>query len=1037
MPSLFQKLVASKVATKLILILALLVGMFGVYKIPTTLFPDFEMPIVRVSIAWPGASASDVEEQIIKPLELALKPISQLDNMRSIAAPGVASVNLRYYPNQDLIRAENDVKQRIDAITTFPENHKTPSVKAVDFYDAVTSMLIYGQEDSFEIRAVADNLKDKWLDLGFAKVVNEGLPNEEINIELTIEQMLQNQLGVSALATGIESSNYYAPAGEVGDAYKPVVLRSKLLAETAWELQNLPIRLQNSKTVLLGDVATITRKPEKNAVFYEQNNKPVIESRLYRPKHGDTVVLARILNKWLANNPIPDGVRVEPFRQTWTFIYNRLQLLLNNAMSGLVLILLLLSVFIGWQMSFWVVAGIPIAILGAIFVLYMMGRSLNIMSGFAFILALGIIVDDAIVVAEETETQKSNGINPEKAAAKGASAMLSPVLASSMTTVAAMLPLFFVRGVWADFLLDIPLVIIAVILASLVECFCILPGHLARIKMSKPSATRKKLTALGKKITHNITTPCIGWALQNRAKVLGLASAGVVLTVGLLWTGHQSFIFYPKSDGEEIVVNVTFKPSTTISTKKAYMQALEASLWQAEEGFRKQGNALVKKVVIGYNTHKLRRPEDRMQAVYPERYASMFIELTDRDTRTLSNQKLITAWQQLQPKSYDVTTIDTISQGGGPPQEDISILLTGSSLEQIKQASMALQQKLKTYNGVYNIKDNLPYGKERIIYTIKPEVIKLGISKKDIARQLQAMLQGQSIGYFYKPGHAIELKVGLDTNTTDYLTNIPALAISDNAGNMLPLEALVNLHYEQGFDMIPHENGQAAVRITAVIDEENANMGQINQQLWNIDLPSLLAQYPVSYMPTADKLRQTQTLTDMLVGGMVGVVCIYLILVGMFGSYLWPLAVLSVVPMGLIGAIWGHYLLGLPLSLFSLFGFFTLSGIVINDAIILLVRYRELLGHYDYNEALMQACSQRVRAVVLTSITTIGGLVPILIDQSATAKYFHTTAATIIFGLLFSTALILILIPVVISLLDELKLGITKLYKRKKVHPHR
>ena len=1027
----FKQLLQNKVTTTLILILSLIIGFFGVYKIPVTLFPDFEMPIVRVSIAWPGASASDVEEQLIKPLELALKPISQLDNIRSVAAPGLASVALRYQPNQDLVRAESDVKQRVDAISTLPENHKTPSVSAIDFYDPVTSILIYGQEDSIELRHIAESLKDKWLGLGFAKVSNKGLPEEKIWVELSTTQMLQNKLDISTVSSSIKSSNYYAPAGEVGSAYKPYAMRSKLYAKTAWELKNLPIKLKPNVNIALGDIAKIERRTSKHAVFYEQNGRPVIESVLYRPKNGDSIVLARTLNAWLEKYSLtmPQGLKLEPFRQAWTFVYSRLQLLLSNAISGLVLIMLLLSLFLGWRISIWVVAGIPIAILGAIFVLWIMGRSLNIMSGFAFILALGIIVDDAIVVAEETETQKRAGLDPKEAAIKGASMMIGPVLASSLTTVAAMLPLFFLRGVWADFLLDIPLVIIAVIIASLVECFLILPGHLAKMKGNTITKTRIRIIEIGESLTKNITTPTIKWALEHRAFVITATIATLILTFALLATGHQSFVFYPKSDGEEIVVNVTFKPSTPISSKKAYMRALEESLWRAEKPFREKNNPMINKVVIGYNVHDLRSAEDRQQAVYPERYANMFIELSDRDKRTQSNQGLIQKWQDNQPQSEEVSSVNIISQGGGPPQEDISVLLTGSNLLNIKKASLDIQEKLKTYKGVYNIKDNLPYGKERLIYKLKKQSREAGFNKKDITQQLQAMLQGNSIGYFYRPNHAIEIKVALDQSTTDYMSNLPSLPISDHKGNMLPLEALVDFSFEQGFDMIPHENGYAAIRVSGSINEEQSDLAKINRQLWQEELPKITNKYGVTYAQTADKLRQEETLNDMKMGGAVGVVFIYIILVGMFSSYLWPLAILSIVPLGLVGAIWGHYIMGLPLSLFSLFGFFTLSGIVINDAIILLVKYKDLLESMDYNTALISACSQRVRAVGLTSITTISGLLPILIDQSATAKYFHTTAVTIIFGLGFSTALILVVIPVIVSILDELKLKLSSWYR--------
>lgn len=1017
----FSSLLRNSILSHVILLITLLLGAVGIMRIPVSLFPDFTVPMIRVTVAWPGAPAKDVEQQITKPLEIELNNISQLESTRSISRPGFVSIALRYFPGQDMIQAYNDVKKRVDSITTLPRDSKIPNIETVDFYDSVTSLIIQVKGNVTSLRGIVAQLRETWSKLGFAKVGRRGLPEEEIQISLSAEQMIQNQVSIQSVAEAILASNDKLPAGELGQFNRPTELRTKALAVNARMLKHLPITIRGQPGLELADIAQVERVVKENEPFYELSGKPIIEQVLFRPKGGDSIQLARSLRNWLANNKdtLPSTIRIETFRETWTLVYGRMKLLMTNAANGLILVVGLLGLFLSWRTSFWVAMGIPIAIQGAIFVLWIMGRSLNIMSAFAFILALGVIVDDAIVVAEEAETQRQNGLSAKDAAIHAASSMIFPVLASSLTTVSAMLPLFFVRGVWADFLRDIPLVIVAVIIASLVECFLILPGHLARMPITKQKKWRITLDKRLDNISKTVAKPLIQWVLCNRGLVLLATVLFGSITSALVLSGHQPFLFYPKSDGEEIVVNVTFKPSVTIAAKKDYMRALEKSLWEVNKPYKKRGEDVIKKVIIGYNTLEYRRGRDRMGAAYPERYASMIIELADRDKRVLGNQKLIQRWQKYRPKSDNVASLETISTGGGPDQDDIAVSLVGDDLVRVKQASIALQQRLKNYQGVYDVQDDLPYGKDHALYQLRPQAQLANISKQGVGRQLQATIQGLSLGYIYEPNQSVEIKIGLKKAERNIFSNLYTLPIDTGNGVMVPLEALAEISFEPGFDVIPHADGRSAIKVMASIDETKADSASLNRKVWQIELPKLKKEYGIGYQRTAGALRQQQTLNDMGIGAFAGVVFIYIILVVIFNSYLWPIAVLLAIPLGLFGAIWGHYLLGLPISLFSLFGFFTLSGIVINDAIILLVRYRQLIVKMDRSEALISACLQRTRAVLLTSITTILGLLPILLDQSATARYFHTTATTIIFGLLFATCLILMVIPVLISLLEE------------------
>jgi multidrug efflux pump subunit AcrB len=767
----------------------------------------------------------------------------------------------------------------------------------------------------------------------------------------------------------------------------------------------------------LGAVAQITREPMERQPEISVGGQRAIVLKLSRTATGDSLEAARVLDAWFTETrpTLPPGVELEVFSERWELILDRINVLLKNGAGGLLLVLITLFLFLSGRVAFWVAVGIPVSFMATLAVLYLAGGSINMVSLFALIMGLGIIVDDAIVVGEDAQAHHDMGEDPLRAAEGGARRMLGPVLASSLTTVAAFLPLMLVGGVMGNILSTIPLVIVSVILASLIESFLILPGHLrgAFRHAHQPRPLRERLDAAFERFREQRFRPLIDLALRHRASTLAVAVACLVLAVGLLAGGRLSWVFFPSPESTTLNANVRFVAGTPRATVDRFLAHLETTL-KATDADLGPGVLATHYVSHGASTGRGRSRDG-------ERIGGLFVELVAPDARTVRNREFINAWRERVAVPHGVESFTISEQRTGPVSRDLEIRLAGDDPERVKQAALALGEALAALPGVSAIDDDLPYGREQLIYRLSPAGHALGLTITDLGRQLRAAYDGLRVQRFQDGPDEVEVRVELSREIQRRMRHLEQLPIQLPDGRFAPLGSVADWTSKRGFETLRHADGRLAATVTADIDSAVNNTERVTQALADGTLPRLAALYGVEFSLEGGTARQADALGDLRTGMLLGLLLIYIVLAWVFSSYGWPLIVMSAIPFGLTGAVFGHWLLGMDLTLLSLFGFFGLSGIVVNDSIILVTFYQRLRNEgYAVHEALVEAACQRLRAVLLTSLTTIAGLTPLLFETSTQAQFLIPMAVSIAFGLAFATLLILLVVPTMLSIYEQL-----------------
>jgi multidrug efflux pump subunit AcrB len=1022
-PDLIGNFARHKVAANLLMILMIIGGISAFDQLNVQFFPNFELDLIRVRVAWSGASAEDVESGITIPLEQALKTVDNLHQITSTSTDGVSAISLELNEGSDTLVALDQVKQKVDEFRNLPVDAEKPQVASVVRYERVARVLISGTADMAELRHLAHTFEQQLLDRGVDKVEINGLPAEEISIQIPSRALENLKLSLDDIGEKISELSRDVPAGTFGERDNAREIRTLDQRRNEQGFTELPIVSTQNTRIDLGSIAEIRRQPEKNGVTLGRNGKSVVELVIRRAETGDSFESAAILNGWLeeTRRSLPPGIEIHVFDKNWELIQDRINLLVKNGTGGLILVVIILFLFLSTPVAFWVAVGIPVSFAATLLILYLAGGNINMLSLFGLIMALGIIVDDAIVVGEDALTHYQSGEDALPAAEGGARRMLAPVAASSLTTVAAFLPLMMIGGPTGKILIAIPLVIIAAILASLVESFLILPGHLratfARMRHARPPRYRLRLDHAFQQFRDTKFRPLVISALENRGLVLSIVTALLIVTVGMLAGGRIKFNFFPSPESTMIYVNAQFVPGTPRTDVRRFMDHLEQTLRETEIELS------TKPLVMTALTHYGRGLSNQGWASFSgDNTGSMSIELVEPDQRDVRNNEFIESWRGRirYPAGIDIFTI--AERVVGPPGRDLAVRFTGQKPEQLKAAAMALADALKTIPGVSDIEDDMPFGKEQLIYSLTPAGESLGLTAAGLGRQMRAAIEGRRVQLFQDGRDEVEVKVQLPSGERERLAMPNHLYIRLETGESVPLATVAEGEARRGFEILRHAETQLAVEVSAEVNDEVNNTGLIIESLSKNLLPDLADQYGVSYSFEGRSAEQRDTLTDMKRGLIIGLLLIYLILAWVFASYGWPLVVMSAIPFGLIGALTGHLILDIDLTILSLFGFFGLSGIVINDSIILVSFYKHLrdLGK-DRKEALIESSCLRLRAVLLTSLTTIGGLAPLLFETSLQAQFLIPMATAIAFGLAFSTILVLIVIPVLLSLHEDLR----------------
>ena len=1011
-----------KVAANLVMLMMIVGGLFAFHKLNIRYFPNFDLDYIRVSVVWSGASAEDVETSIAIPLEQTLKSVDNVRNITSTSTQGIASITLELTEDTDSIVALNQTKQKVDEFRNLPADAEEPVVINVSRYEQVARFLVYGNASISELRNLANTFKEELIDRGIDKVDIVGLPDQEMAIQISNDDLQHLGLSLDEIGQRIQDLSRDIPAGTFGEGDSATELRSMDKRRNELEFSQLTIISDEHNRIKLGSIAKIKRQAEKGGTTLSVAGQPAVEMILRRSEHGDSLKAAEIFHRWLDETlpALPPGLQLDVYDETWQLIEQRISLLIKNGGGGLLLVIAILYLFLSHRVAFWVAVGIPVSFMATLLILYYAGGSINMISLFALIMALGIIVDDAIVVGEDALAHYQNGEAPLMAAEGGARRMLAPVIASSLTTVAAFIPLMSVSGPIGNIFFEIPLVIIAVILASVVESFLVLPGHLRHsflhMKREPKDSWQLRFENRFNHFKNRQFKKIIELSLDNRAIALSLVVSLMIITIGLFAGGRLKFTFFPSPETTLLYANVVFVPGTPRPEVNRFLDHLQQTLTQNDANLSEQELVLTKITRHGTGISNKGRTEQQ-----GDHLGSMTIELQQPDERTVRNTDFIRSWKQLieRPPGLDVLTIT--SRSIGPPGRNLSIRLTGNNPEQLKNAAMDLTESIRPIIGVSDIEDDMPYGRNQLIYKLTPAGEALGLTVADIGRQLRTAFDGKLVQLFQDGADEIEVRVKLPDVDRLSLSSLNQLEIHLDSGETVPLANVAEWQPQRGFEILRHADGKLAVEVSADVDKRLNNSNRIIADLDKQILPELASKYALQYSFEGQSAEQSETMDDMKYGLFIGLTLIYLILTWVFASYGWPLVVMTAIPFGLIGAIFGHLLLGIDLTILSLFGFFGLSGIVINDSIILVSFYRVLKEQgKPMQEALVEASCRRLRAVVLTSLTTIGGLTPLLFETSLQAQFLIPMAVSIAFGLMFSTILVLLIIPVLLSYHEDL-----------------
>ncbi|MEJ2564978.1 MAG: efflux RND transporter permease subunit [Gammaproteobacteria bacterium] len=1006
-----------RVAANLLMLLMILAGIWALFKLNTQFFPNFTLDIINVQVKWSGAAAEDVETAITVPLEQTLRSLDDLHEMTSTSADGVSAVSLEFNEGTNMDSAMEKVKEDVAQLRSLPQTAEKPEITRVVRYEPVARVLVYGSTDPAGLRTLVRGMEADLLARGIAKITITGLPKQEIAIQIPSARLAELGMTLDQVADRVERLSRDLPAGTVGRDEAGRQLRSLDQRRTEEGFARLPLRAdERGRLLRLGDVASIERRAKDGEATVRYDGKPAVELQLFRAEHGDSLKAAHVLDKWLSDQRprLPAGVALKVFDQSWELIDERINLMLKNGGGGLLVVMAVLFLFLNGRVAWWVTAGIPVSFLATLAILYAAGGSINMISLFALIMALGIIVDDAIVVGEDALTHYQNGEPALTAAEGGARRMLIPVLASSLTTVAAFLPLMLVRGPIGKIMFAIPFVIICVLFASLVESFYVLPGHLrhAFLKMHSHSASplRQRLETGFDRLRERWFRPLVTQAVAYRGTTIAAVVAIMILCIGLVAGGRVGFEFFPTPEGTVLYANVAFAAGTPKRRVSEFIDQLENTLEQTDKAL---GGGLVQTHVgyLGMGTAAgggFTRNGDR--------FGYVMAELVSPDHRKVRIPQFIKAWKQRVHLPPGVDTFTISERFSGPPGRAIDVRLTGDSAAKLKAAALSLADTLKGVPGVNGIEDDMAYGQEQFVFRLTPAGQALGLTVDAVGRQLRAAYAGRLVQLFQQGADEVEVRVMLPDDERNRLSSLQALTIALPDGDRVPLSSVVTLSARQGFEALRHDQGKLAVHVTADVDRSLNSADRIRGSLEQDVLPGLRARYGVQSSFAGRAADQAETMSDMRRGAVFGLVLIYVILAWVFASYGWPLVVMSAIPFGLVGAVLGHWVMGLDLTLLSLFGLFGLSGIVVNDSIILVTFYKHLRQQgMAVQEAIIEAACQRLRAVLLTSLTTIGGLAPLLFETSLQAQFLIPMAVTISFGLMFSTVLVLLVVPAILS----------------------
>ena len=1016
------------VAANLLMIFILIGGILTAFTIRKQMFPQFESNWISVSAVYPGAAPQEVEEGITIKVEENLEGIEGIKRLITYSNRGSSQAWIEIEEQFDPQEVLDEIKVQVDSINTFPAGMERPIVRRDKYEQEVMILALYGDMSNYQLKELGNDIKDELQALPNINLVNfNGGLNYEIGIEVSPDKLRAYGLTFRDIASAVQSFSANMSAGQIRSENGYISMRVEKQAYRGSEFAKLPlITLADGAQVYLGDVATINDGFEEGLQYSKYNGKNSLSFEVNASKDQDITDVAKVLKTYMAEkeSQLPAGVKLSPIVDLTYYLEGRLDMMVDNMIWGGLLVMLVLALFLPLRLAFWVMMGLPVSFLGAFLFMPIgfLDVTINLASLFAFILVLGIVVDDAIVVGESASAEIEKHGHTLDNVVRGVKRVAMPATFGVLTTIAAFLPQTLATGPGAAFSKAIGGVIILCLIFSLIESKLILPAHIAAIKDRKPNPknplhrARKVMDNGLKSFVDNYYTPFVGRCIHYRYTVIVGFMCLLIVSAGMFAGGLVKFVPNPKIPHDfpriDIEMNLASSEQATLETAKKVEQLILSVDNQLKEQY---GKPMIRDLSVSLRG----RTQANIMAI-----------LVEPDLRPIDTFALSALWREQMPNLPGVKTLtiqDSI-MNGGRDDGDVSFKLEGKNAQVLKEVAGKLKTKLQSMEGVGDVNDSMQSATDEVQLDLKPLAYSMGLTLADVASQVSFSYYGLEAQRILREGEEIKVMIRYPEDERNSISDIDSVRIITPTGAEVPLSEVANISLVDGVNRIRRENSKRTVNVWAAVNTDQVEPFAIAQQIRDEYLPSLLKNYPGVQSNVAGRIQEEMDSADeQLRDFALSMIIIFALLAIPLRSYSQPLIIMSVIPFGVVGAMFGHMVLGMTMSSLSMFGIIAVAGVVVNDSLVMVDFVNKARAEgVAIKQAVMQAGARRFRAILLTSITTFIGVMPIIMETSLQAKIVIPMAVSLAFGVLFATVITLILIPCQYVALEDAKRLIRK-----------
>jgi len=1021
------------VFANVLMVIVILSGLVAASTMIREFFPEFSLDMITITIVYPGANPEEVEEGISRKVESAIEAIEGVKQYTTKSMENVSFTTIEVTDGYNVDKVLDRVRSNVNGIATFPVNAEKPVITDLSTQESVMIMGLSGDISERRLKEWAENMKDEIVALPQVSRVNIfGVRNYEIGIEVSEKTLQAYGLTFSQLVNTIRRENLNLAGGTIRTKGEEIRIRTVGRKYTGEDLKSMIIlALPSGEMVTLGKLAVIRDGFTEEPILATINGERAVLLSIVKTTIEDTLTITNAMKRFIAKkrSQLPEGVGITIIYETSDMLRARINLLLKNGLIGLGLVFLILWMSLDIRLSFWSGMGIPISLAGGFVILWGVGGTVNMISLFGFLMVLGIVVDDAIVIGEAIFYHRTQGKPPLKAVVDGVSEVGMPVVAAVTTTIVAFLPLMYVGGIMGKFIAILPVVVIACLTVSLIECLLLLPAHLNHLPDPRRTVLKRNAFSRGVNSFHELTAKGLLWlikktyipflrkALHWRYIALSVAICILLLCVGFIRAGIIKFEVFPEVDGFVMTANVEFPNGTPVSiTQKAVKQVEEALVRLAARTRTKTGEPLLKDrlVLVG---------QAASGGSSGPHLGGIIVTLLDSEKRGIHSKDIRIAWEKETGAIPGIKTLKFAGMSGGPRGAPIEVWVQGQNLDRILSAANELKSRLRKFDGAFQIQTDFSQGKNEIRLELKPEARTLGLTVNDLASQVYAGYFGEDAVRIQRGRDDIRIKVRYTSSERKRLSDFRRIRIRTSRGYEVPLLSVAKIEFAPGFSTITRSDGLRRVIVSAEVDTNRANANEIVSEMLKSYIPDLSGRYPnLRFTFQGEKKRMSESFASLYIGYPLAMIGIFFIIATMFRSYVQPLLISITIPFGVIGAILGHLVLGYNFTMMSIFGVVALAGVVVNDAIVLIERINENLAEgMPFLDAILNGGARRFRAIFLTTISTVGGLAPLILETNFQAKFLIPMAISIAAGVGFATVLTLVLLPSLFMILNDLR----------------